>query len=357
MQMQRATVFAAMAAALVILELPTAWGAGMASKAETSSKTSHGWEARQSRENRLSHRHSASVSEEQNASAVLIPILRQAETGGLRLKSRAISQLVEACQVFTGAPLVGSIWAYCQGTGAHVMPYLQGAGMAEQVLFGALQQTGDTGLCSGQRWAFGQINTAKGAANAATVPDSILVPQWRGELKTHWFQHVFTRYGARLTDPLFATVCYAAEARILANAERLLASEGQRQGGGYRITMGQATQAVVDGGGRSVITTAMRLVAPAFQQGSGCVVPAKPDVVYNPAENSWTCAGVQVNAGQRTASAGGLTILGDGTFWGRSLRVSLSSEGSRENAQTTSHSSYSSGESSSSSSSSVNITQ
>jgi hypothetical protein len=355
--MQRSTIFAAMAAALVILELPVAWGAGVASKVETSSKTSHGWEARQSQENRLSHRRSASVSEEQNASAVLIPILRQAETGGLRLKSRATTQLVEACQVFSGAPLVGSIWSYCQSTGAHEMPYLQGSGMAEQILFGGLQRTGDTGLCSGNRWAFGQFNTGHGSGNSANLPDSILVPQWPGELKTPWFRQVFTRYGARLTDPLFATVCYAAEARILANAERLLASEGQRQGGGYRITMGQATQAVVDGGGRSVITTAMRLVAPAFQQGSGCVVPAKPDVVYNPAENSWTCAGVQVNAGQRTASAGGLTILGDGTFWGRSLRVSLSSEGSRENAQTTSHSAYSSGESSSSNSSSFNVTQ
>lgn len=353
--MQRSTIFAAIVAALVVLELPTAWGTGVASKSEMTSKAARGWEARQSQENRLSHRRSASVSEEQNAAAILIPILRQAETGSLQLKSRATTQLVEACQVFSGAPLVGSIWSYCQGTGAHVMPYLQGSGMAEQVLFGALQHTGTTGLCSGNRWGFGQFNTGHGSGNNANLPDSILVPQWSGELKTRWFRQVFTRYGARLTDPLFATVCYAAEARILANGERLLAGEGQRKGGGYRITMGQATQAVVDGGGRSVITAAMRLVAPAFQQGSGCVVPAKPDVVYNPAENSWTCAGVQVSAGRRTASAGGLTILGDGMFWGRSLRVSLSSEGSREISESNAHSTYSSGERSLSNGSSFNV--
>lgn len=344
---------------LVILSaIPAAQAAGVVGKIEHSRKSAHGWESRQGAEARRSLRHSASLSGEMNAAAILIPLMRRVEDGGMALSSPAVTRLVQSCKVFSATPLVGSAWAYCHGTGAHVIPYLPNSGMAQQILFGTGVAGGQTGLCSGDRMFYGQVGTAQGIEKAGMIPDSMLAPQWPGELKTRWFREAIPMYGARIAPPLFATLCYSTEAKVVADAERILADsappvvhDGRKV---YEITQGEAERALVEAGSRGALAASMRLLDPAFSPGNGCVVPVKGDAAYNPSENTWSCAGVQVNAGQRSAQAGGLTILGDGAFWGRSLKVALTSESSAERSRSRSSSTFSNGEASTSGSATLN---
>ena len=345
---------------LVILSvIPAARATGVVGKIEHSRKSAHGWESRQGAEARRSLRRSASLSGEMNAAAILIPLMRRVENGGMALSSPAVTRLVQSCKVFSATPLVGSAWAYCHGTGAHVIPYLPNSGMAQQILFGVGNAGGLTGLCSGNRMFYGQVFNHIGQADKpGMIPDSMLAPQWLGELKTRWFREAVPMYGARIAPPLFATLCYSTEAKVVADAERILADsappvvhDGRKV---YEITQGEAERALVAAGSRSALAASMRLLDPAFSPGNGCVVPVKGDAVYNPSENTWSCAGMQVNAGQRSAQAGGLTILGDGTFWGRSLKVALTSESSAERSHSRSSSTFSNGEASTSGSATLN---
>ncbi|MBU2830681.1 hypothetical protein, partial [Acidithiobacillus ferriphilus] len=71
---------------LVILSvIPAARATGVVGKIEHSRKSAHGWESRQGAEARRSLRHSASLSGEMNAAAILIPLMRRVENGGMAL--------------------------------------------------------------------------------------------------------------------------------------------------------------------------------------------------------------------------------------------------------------------------------